>query len=106
MGHVDALSRCHEVKEAQPSTKLDLNQMPSEPKEAHDTNVGQTEVNPCRIVAAVDTDDIDFRLQVTQGRDPLIAEIRNQLGTEEMNDYAMIDGLVYRISANNDVRLL
>lgn len=44
-------------------------------------------------------------MQVAQNRDPTIVEIKGQLENEEMEDYLLKDGLVYRKLKNND-RLL
>lgn len=62
MGHVDALSRCHQI-------------------------------------AAVDTNDIDFQLQVAQSRDTNIIGLRSKLEKEEVNDFKLYDGLVYKRDA-------
>lgn len=53
----------------------------------------------------VDANDVDFRLQVYQNRDPAIVAIRSWLRKEQMNDYGMKDGLVF-FKTKNDVKLL
>lgn len=50
----------------------------------------------CEFVAAIDPDDFNFRVQVTQNRDPTIVDLRIKLEKEEMPNFAMINGLVYR----------
>lgn len=59
--------------------------MTQNPVEEYDNDLYDDETSLCRMIAAVDTDDVDLRLQVTQGRDPRIVGVRNQLETEESN---------------------
>lgn len=95
MGHVDALSRCHEKTS---TDEINVNRFP-EQQEADRTADTKT------IIAVVEPDDVDFRLQVTQNRDPTIVEIKGQLEKEKMDDYLLKDGLVYRKLKNNDLLL-
>lgn len=59
----------------------------------------------CRMIAVIDHNDVDFRLQVTQNRDAAIVEIRNKLEKGEIEDYVLNNGLVYR-KLKDDAELL
>lgn len=48
------------------------------------------------MVAAVDTNDIDFQLQIAQNRDANILGLRDQLEKDYVKDYRLINGLVYK----------
>lgn len=56
----------------------------------------------CEFVAAIDPDDFDFRMQVTQNRDPTIVELRIKLEKEEMINFVIKNDR----RSNNDVNLL
>lgn len=98
MGHVDALSRCHqiaEVEKIEEAASLRSKVMPKTKKIAdtdeaviHKLNAETAEKTiHRRTIAVADYDDIDFRLQVTQNRDPTIADIKNKLESTELDDY-------------------
>lgn len=48
------------------------------------------------ISAIINTDDIEFLVQVAQERDKGIEVIRNRLEKEDVKDYELVDGLVYK----------
>lgn len=60
--------------------------------------------NSGQIVSAVSPDDVDFQLQLAQGRDPTILKLREELEKGLVKNFALDDGLVYRCSL--DGRLL
>lgn len=59
----------------------------------------------CEMVALVDADEIDFQLQVTQNRDPMVVEVKQRLLAEEMSEYELKDELVYK-KGKDERRLL
>ena len=71
MGHVDALSR-------------DL------PVTVHETD----DISSCTFT--IQEEDMDFYLQATQTRDPVLVKLRTQLETETIDNFDLINGLVYR----------
>lgn len=81
MAHVDALSRCHRKRT-------------DERKEAAEEPT-LTKSHRCQVMA-IDTTGVEFRLQVAQNRDTKVVNIREKLENEEMEEYEMKDGLVYR----------
>lgn len=81
MAHVDALSRCH------PKKQNDTNDAPPRPT--------LTKSHRCQVMT-VDTISIEMQLQLAQNRDPVVANIRQKLETEALDDYELRDGLVYR----------
>lgn len=85
MSHVDALSRCH-IKKGIEET----------PTTAVEDEIGffKQEMK-CRVYA-VDYEDVQFRLQVTQNRDPKIIDIRERLEAGNVENYLLEDGIVYR----------
>lgn len=122
MGHVDALSRCHadgpadengiyfageETIENLLFDEIPTDELPNEglPKERYVRKSAAERKAGCGLVAMVNSDEIDFQLQVTQNRDPTIAKTRERLLEEEMSEYELTDGLVYR-KDKNDRRLL
>ena len=106
MGHVDALSRCHEVTTEVEAIKVnaqlgDVKMTPEDNTNAKETGAERKRTPEFveergRLAAWVDHNDIDFRLQVTQSRDPKILKWRDQLETGGLDDYVLIDGLLYR----------
>lgn len=118
MGHVDALSRCYagtkvEIEELMktqgaPVTRCtrrnDLDEIAkiADSYQLEDNNVQLPTVH--QTVAMVDHNDVDFRLQVTQNRDPKILEIKSKLEKEKLDDFFLNDGLVYR-KMTDDLRL-
>lgn len=102
MGHVDALSRCHETR------KLDAQLVAACDQVHTQTDFGiEDGFDLCRLVAMVDANDVDLNLQVTQNRDPVIVEIRNRLENEkeQTSNYEMKDGLIF-YKTKNDIKLL
>lgn len=59
----------------------------------------------CHVVAIVQSDDVDFQLQATQARDPVIVGLRESLELTEQERYELRDGLVYRRFAPDRVGL-
>lgn len=50
----------------------------------------------CRQIAIADANDVDFRLQIAQSRDPIVLKLKNKLENEELTEFVLKDGLVYR----------
>lgn len=132
MGHVDALSRCHPTDITTPISRTSfttdapilLNDLKFDAEDSFDIAVatnfdayGKQKRNNCETVAVIDYTDVNFRLQTTQNRDPVIVKIRDRLETEqmteektegkteEMTEYSLADGLVYRRGKDNIKRL-
>lgn len=97
MGHVDALSRCHEATPAIENTVNAVDMIADDETPFTDA--------ACRLVAATDADDVSFRIQMTQYRDEAIAELRNQLETRAVPGYEMINGLVFKTDDTAQPRL-
>lgn len=57
----------------------------------------------CHVVSVVSSEDIDFQLRAMQSRDPLISQLRKNLGESDSKSYAMQDGLVYRRDRRGDL---
>lgn len=55
-----------------------------------------------QLIAMIGYEDVDFQLQETQNRDPEIVELRKRMETEEMDEYWLEDGLVFRRTENDD----
>lgn len=53
----------------------------------------------CEIVSFVQNEDVDFQLQITLARDPVIVELRTALESAEKDHFELSDGLVYRLSS-------
>lgn len=51
----------------------------------------------CHTVAVVNADEINLKLSVAQARDPIITELRNRLTEEEVDNYQLKNGMVYRV---------
>lgn len=99
MGHVDALSRCHEVRtQDEIAAAVELIRL---------NKLNETDEKPsrCQLVAAIDYEDMDLHLKATQSRDADIVNLRNRLETEEIAEFTMHNGLVFR-KTKNDRRLL
>ena len=105
MGHVDALSRCHDasvVTETNNGRECLDAEISDGSTAVFDETAVDTEEKPGSsriensLVAVIDQNDVDFRLQVTQNHDPQILKYRNQLESESIDDYVLIDGLVYK----------
>lgn len=104
MGHVDALSRCLESGAAEDGGLG----APLEPVEFHrivsavdcgaghlGNDIGEGE---CRLTSAVNADEVDFYIQVTQNRDGHIRTLRERLEMEPVRGYELQNGLVFRIN--------
>ena len=48
------------------------------------------------MISVVNSEDIDFQLRAAQGRDPIISDLRERLGSENSNLYVLQDGIVFR----------
>lgn len=119
MGHVDALSRCHPMNEtellndppdctaAAPHifNNSELQRIESEDTMTYsDENTEEHRHLDSDTAATVDYDDVNFQLQVTQNRDPIIVQIRSRLENEDMTEYLLEDGLLYR-RGKDDLKL-
>lgn len=93
MGHVDALSRCHEPH---PKTEDIVNAV------LVDTDAEQIK---CRLIATVDDNELSFRLQIAQYRDEKIVALRSKLEQHAVAGYTMTNGLIFKQSSNNVPKL-
>lgn len=93
MGHVDALSRSHD---AHPIHENTINAVDHCPDHDH---------TACKLIATIDEDDLSFRIQITQNRDEKISKIRNKLETENVPGFEMQNGLVFKTSDTEQIRL-
>lgn len=59
----------------------------------------------CDVISFVQAEDVDFQLQITQARDPIIVDLRSSLETAEQKHFVLQDGLVYRRSLSNQLQL-
>lgn len=59
----------------------------------------------CDIVCFLRAQDVDFQLQATQARDPIIVELRSSLENCEQERFELRDGLVYRRFSHDRVGL-
>lgn len=56
-------------------------------------------------IGFIQSDDVDMHLQATQSRDQPILNLRNQLESNEVDNYELRDGLVYRKMKNGQLSL-
>lgn len=56
-------------------------------------------------IAFVNEAELDFHLQITQNRDPVIVKLRQELENSEVKDFELSDGLVYRRSSAGHLQL-
>lgn len=96
MGHVDGISRLHKSKNDRTSSEED--QECAAIEECEDSE-GPDSI--CRLISAVNFEEVTFQLQLTQGRDDKIMAIRNKLEIGPVEHFEMSDGLVYRVSEEN-----
>ena len=59
----------------------------------------------CRQVAMVEADDVDFRLQIAQSRDPQINKLKDKLEIENDISFQLKDGLVFRLQPDGKLAL-
>jgi hypothetical protein len=78
MGHVDALCRC------KPEIQLDFDKS--------------------ALVALVDSDDTDTQLKIAQNRDSNAMGLKSKLEAMEVPDYDLIDGLLFKKSAEGKLQ--
>lgn len=103
MGHVDALSRCYDARESTTKGKSESIQQQQQNLDGRGRGEMIHEEN---IVAMVDNDDIDFRLQITQNRDPNITKIRSRLENGEMDNFRLVNDVLYYHNQKNGLNLL
>lgn len=58
-----------------------------------------------KTIAYVDNAELDFHLQITQNRDPVIEKLRQKLETSVVKDFELCDGLVYHKSSAGHLQL-
>lgn len=94
MGHVDALSRCHQP--------IETPQAPNDKFHSDETKEPESPITQCRVIAAVDEVET---IHVSQCRDPIIVNLRNKLEAGSVEGFKMIDGLVSRETGQSQPKL-
>lgn len=89
MSHVDALSRCHPPHKDYPVEPLIFNQVSY-------LSTDNSEYEKCRVVCALDEEEVSFHIQLTQNRDADVVAIRDRLEAGPVKDFELINGLVFR----------
>lgn len=59
----------------------------------------------CRQIAAVNEDEVDFRLRLAQARDQQIEEMRCKLEKRDVPNFQLTDGVVFRVNSERDKRM-
>lgn len=91
MGHVDTLSRSHK--------RTDKERLRADSVTDVEINCScQQDVHVCRDVHAIDEEEANFHVRVTQTRDPKIISLRQKLETGPVEKFDLIDGLVFRVN--------
>lgn len=67
-------------------------------KMGHVDALSRCQANRKNIVAVVDSEDIDFRLQAAQARDPKITNLKLRLEKEERDKFEMSNDILYKKS--------
>lgn len=93
MGHVDALSRC-QIAGTGNFTSACVAAVEYRPE------WGKSE-----FIAAVDCEEVDFYVQVAQNRDRKIAQLKQRLENEKVDDFKLRDGLVFRVWKDEALQL-
>lgn len=115
MAHVDALSRCHRHERPSDGTDKANGQTVDEvgdnildrilaavntaiTEENRNTDKKEDQTNDCTMIAAIDEDEISLLVHATQGRDKTIVRLRTNLEKRPVDNYKMLNGLVFRIT--------
>lgn len=98
MNHVDALSRCHPPHTDYAVESDLMNQL------CH-VDAQILDELPCRMIHALDEEEIGFHIAVTQSRDPIITALRDRLETGPVPKFKLQEGLVFHVPENGQPQL-